>query len=220
MSAVTPQALPSTRRLLKATALAIVVAGILLIAIVLPAEYGIDPTGLGKRLGLDALGADAPAAQAPAVAAPPAPTAATGDAANAAEAAKAKQAFGAFPGQTFDVGAVRRQSASFRRDTLSVVLPPGKGAEVKAALKAGGGIVFNWTATGPVVLDMHGERSGAKDAWTSYWVEPAQRQGSGNFVAPFDGSHGWYWLNRGAEPVTVSVEVAGFQEKLYRPGHE
>ena len=34
---------------------------------------------------------------------------------------------------------------------------------------------------------------------------------------PFDGSHGWYWQNRGTEPVTVDIQVAGYQEKLYRP---
>jgi len=47
---------PSTRRLLKATALAIAVAGIILVTTVLPAEYGIDPTGVGSHLGLDVLG--------------------------------------------------------------------------------------------------------------------------------------------------------------------
>jgi hypothetical protein len=36
-------------------------------------------------------------------------------------------------------------------------------------------------------------------------------------VAPFDGSHGWYWQNRGTGPIIVEIEVSGFQEKLYRP---
>lgn len=54
-----PQSLPSTARLLKATGLAIAVASVLLVTVVLPAEYGIDPTGIGTRLGLDVLGAKA-----------------------------------------------------------------------------------------------------------------------------------------------------------------
>ena len=47
--------LPTTGRLLRATALSFLVAGILLVTIVLPAEYGVDPTGIGRMLGLDAL---------------------------------------------------------------------------------------------------------------------------------------------------------------------
>jgi hypothetical protein len=43
--------------------------------------------------------------------------------------------------------------------------------------------------------------------------------GSGRLVAPFAGQHGWYWLNRGQQPVTVKVSVTGFQQKLFRPGH-
>ena len=46
---------PSKARLAAATGAAIVVATILLFAAVLPAEYGIDPLGTGKALGLTAL---------------------------------------------------------------------------------------------------------------------------------------------------------------------
>ena len=101
-----------------------------------------------------------------------------------------------------------------------MILPPGKGAEVKAALKADAGIAFSWMASGPVALDMHGEQPDAKEAWTTYSVEGSRQDGSGIFIAPFEGSHGWYWLNRGAEPVTVEIKVAGFHEKLYRPGQK
>jgi len=48
--------LPSTKKLVKSTILASVVAGALLITTVLPAEYGIDPTGIGSMLGLQKMG--------------------------------------------------------------------------------------------------------------------------------------------------------------------
>jgi hypothetical protein len=48
-------AAPSKTRLAAATGAAIVVATVLLFAAVLPAEYGIDPLGTGKALGLTAL---------------------------------------------------------------------------------------------------------------------------------------------------------------------
>ena len=43
---------PSGRTLAKATIVSIIGAGVLLVSIVLPAEYGIDPLGTGRALGL------------------------------------------------------------------------------------------------------------------------------------------------------------------------
>ena len=37
---------------MRATLLAMIIAGVLLVTIVLPAEYGLDPTGIGRALGL------------------------------------------------------------------------------------------------------------------------------------------------------------------------
>ncbi|MDQ8150624.1 MAG: transmembrane anchor protein, partial [Gemmatimonadota bacterium] len=43
--------LPSSKKLLKSTILAAATAAVLLVTVVMPAEYGIDPTGLGKIIG-------------------------------------------------------------------------------------------------------------------------------------------------------------------------
>jgi len=48
--------LPSSFQLLKSTAIAAVVAMLLLLVIVMPAEYGIDPTGVGSVTGLKRMG--------------------------------------------------------------------------------------------------------------------------------------------------------------------
>jgi len=197
---------PSTRRLLKATAVAIAVAGVILVTTVLPAEYGIDPTGLGGRLGLDVLANTAAAAELPGAATTPEET--------------SVDAVGQ-PIKPVAASAVSKREGAYRSETMSLTLPPGKGAEIKASMKSGDGMVFHWTANGDVAVDMHGERTGAaKDEYTSYWIERSQRQASGTFTATFDGTHGWYWLNRGSEAVTVQVNVTGFQEKLYRPGQQ
>ena len=47
---------PSTAKLIKSTILAAVTAGVLLVTVVMPAEYGIDPTGIGNALGLKRMG--------------------------------------------------------------------------------------------------------------------------------------------------------------------
>ncbi len=50
-------AVQSTKSLIIATALAVFLATLILISAVLPAEYGIDPTGIGKMTGLTTLSA-------------------------------------------------------------------------------------------------------------------------------------------------------------------
>jgi hypothetical protein len=46
----------SSKNLLKSTAIALIVALLLLFVVVLPAEYAVDATGLGRLLGLQSMG--------------------------------------------------------------------------------------------------------------------------------------------------------------------
>jgi hypothetical protein len=63
------------RRIVGATALSVSVAAVLLVVAVLPAEYGIDPLGTGRRLGLlDLFAADEPAPPPPPPSDAPPPT--------------------------------------------------------------------------------------------------------------------------------------------------
>ena len=48
--------LPTSAQLLKSTIIAVVSAIAILVAVVLPSEYGIDPTGVGRVLGLTDMG--------------------------------------------------------------------------------------------------------------------------------------------------------------------
>ena len=52
---VTEAPLPSSRQLAVTTLAALAVAGVILVTIVLPAEYGIGPLGTGELLGLTAM---------------------------------------------------------------------------------------------------------------------------------------------------------------------
>lgn len=46
---------PSLRSTLIATGVAFLVASVVLVTAIMPAEYGVDPTGVGKLAGWDAL---------------------------------------------------------------------------------------------------------------------------------------------------------------------
>lgn len=181
----------TTPQLLKATAVALVAAGALMVSAVLPAEYGIDPTGIGKALGLTAL--HSPVAAAPAETMPAAPA-------------------------TTPEQSVIQQATPFRTGEMNLTLQPNEGAEIKAQMKAGESFVFSWvSAGGPVNFDMHGEKPNDGNNFTTYWKDRAKSEGHGSFTAPFDGSQGWYWKNKGTDPVTITVKVSGYFEKLYRP---
>ena len=199
--------IPSSRQLLAATGAAAAAAALLLVVAVLPAEYGIDPTGIGNRLGLLALARTA---------APPPRSSMDGAGVDALRA-QAVAVFGAQTGQGFDASAAVRHAAAPKTEAMTVMVPPGLGVEVKAMLAAGDSLVYHWSATGDVSVDMHGERPGAKDEFTSYLVDGARHEDAGSFTAPFAGVHGWYWLNKSRQPIDVTVTVTGFQTKLYVP---
>ena len=90
--------LPTGRQLFRATALAVVAAGAILVAVVLPSEYAVDPTGIGRQLGLTQMGeikaqlAEEAAADAAAGAAPAAPVSQPAPAKVAAVASATRQA--------------------------------------------------------------------------------------------------------------------------------
>ncbi len=194
----------SGRSLFTSMMVAVLIAGVILVTAVLPAEYGIDPTGIGARLGVHGMSAIAEAAA---------------DDDLAAIDASAPISTPPVAAPVSELDAVWKRDAPYRSDQLSVTLALNEGAEIKALMLTGERLMFTWVAEGGVVnFDMHGEKTGAKsDEFTSYWKGRATQGGHGAFTAPFDGTHGWYWRNRGTQPVTVIVKTSGYYEKLYRP---
>ena len=188
MNTLTTPALPSLSQLGKATAVALAAAGLILITTVLPAEFGIDPTGAGKALGLTRLNA---AAQTAPPAAPPG-AAAAGLVKSTRPLRSDTMSVTLQPGEGAEIKAAMR-----------------KGETMVFSWEAEGG---------PVKSDMHGEPHNAKpNEFTTYWKVPSQSNGAGSFSAPFEGIHGWFWRNKNDKPVTVKVSVSGFHDKLYRP---
>lgn len=186
--------LPTTRQLNRATLLAAAAAGIILVTTVLPAEYGIDPTGIGGALGLTAMGHAKQAGAEPAAVAASAPAAASAAPISAATPSS-------------EVGA--------QTGKVTLTLQPNEGTEVKATMKASDEFAYSWSTNGAKVnFELHGERFGAaSDEYTSY--EKGTSTGAdGTFRAPFDGTHGWYWRNRSGEPLTITVTANGRFEKF------
>lgn len=192
--------LPTSRQLVKATAVALGVAGALLIAVILPAEYAIDPTGAGRALGLTQMGE---------VKAQLAEEAAADEAATAL-AAKAPPA-----ATTPPAAAPQAATAGTRSDVTSLTLEPGQGAEIKATMANGMRLTYDWSVSGGRVnYDTHADAPGID--YHGYGKGQNSTGENGELLAPFDGKHGWFWRNRGDAPVTVTLRTEGAYTEIKR----
>ena len=229
--------LPTSGQLVRSTVIAAATAATLLVTVVLPAEYGIDPTGVGRVLGLSKMGeikaslaeeaaADERAAregQVPAAPSSPAPDQRS-DAADpflprlasllvspaAAATLPPTPPAGAAP-------AVTAVAEVAKSDQTSVTLRPGEGTEVKLEMRKGAKANFAWKAEGGVVnFDTHGEPHDAPNKTHSYEKGRGAASGKGVLEAAFDGNHGWFWRNRGDENVTVTLTTSGDYTNLKR----
>ncbi len=186
--------LPTTRQLIGSTLIALAAAVVILVTAVLPGEYGVDPTGLGRVLGLTQMGEIkmqlAREAQA--------------DAATAKAEAAAEMAT---PSVIPAPAKVPAGTAAGRSDEYVVTLAPGKGVEVKLVMRAGAKAKFSWTVDGGVVnFDLHGNGGGKSTSYEKGRGAPSQE---GELEAAFDGNHGWFWRNRGTADVTVTLRTSG-----------
>lgn len=192
-------ALPSPRALLRSTLIALGVAALLLVTVVMPAEYGKDPTGVGEILGLKRMGEIKMAL---------AQEAAVEDSVQAE--AVATGVAPANSGVQETATAATPASDSTRTDTVSVTLSPGQGREIKLAMRKGARVTFAWsTDRGVVNYDTHGDSENPLREYYGY--EKGQRVPSqeGVLEAAFDGRHGWFWRNRGTETLTVTLRTTG-----------
>ena len=194
--------LPTTPQLLRSTAIAIAAAAVLLVTVVLPAEYAIDPTGVGKMLGLTQMGeikqqlaseaeAEVGTTEAPAM---------------VAGTAEPDVAPAASP---------QEPATEAWRDVVTLTLAPDEAAEIKLTMKKGEIAPYEWTASpGHVNSDLHAD--GAGGLFTSYRKGRAETRDAGELTADFDGAHGWYWRNRSGVSVEVTLRTNGAYSELKR----
>jgi hypothetical protein len=205
--------LPSHRQLLRSTAIAIVTAGFLLATVVLPSEYGIDPTGIGNLLHLTPMGEIKASLAAEAVA---------DEGAAARKQKKGSTAAAAAPAatSTFQASVTPPTPVvgAIRTDETSVTLKPGEGTEVKMEMVKGAIVHYDWKTDGGLVNhDTHGDPlNGPANSFHSYKKEKQVSGSSGEFAAVFDGKHGWFWRNRSDKPVTITLKTNGAYSSIKR----
>ena len=188
--------LPTSRQLVRSTVLAAIAAVVLLVAVVLPAEYGIDPTGIGKVLRMTEMGTVKKQLAAEAAA----------DATATAPNATSPAAQSAAVGEIKPPVKVVAPTAQWLDET-PFTLAAGQGLEIKLVMVQGAKAQYAWTVDGGEVnFDTHGDGPGKS---ISYEKGRGVSTKDGVLEAAFTGNHGWYWRNRGKADVKVILRTRG-----------
>jgi len=196
--------LPSSRQLVRSTVIAAVSAVVLLVTVILPAEYGIDPTGIVKVLGLAEMGEIKRELS---------------DEAERDHGAALRE--GVSPTLIANligavVGRAEAQEPAKWKDEIRFDLKPGDTRELKLTMKKGGTAAYRMVVEGGRVnFDLHAHGGGRS---TTYIKGRGSRGAEGEIVAAFDGDHGWFWRNRDRKVVTVTLMLRGAYSAL-KQGH-
>lgn len=111
-------------------------------------------------------------------------------------------------------GAHRDGSVSWRSDTADVVVAAkgdpqgGDKLEYKINVKAGDVVTYRFDADD--ATNLWHEFHGHDPKVVSFYKKAGGSKHEGVLIAPFTGSHGWYFENRGDKQVIVRVDTAGF----------
>jgi hypothetical protein len=178
-----------TRRFARNVVLLVAAAVLLTVTVVLPAERGVDPTGVGSLLGLTEMGTIK---------------------VELAREAEADSIAEAAPRASFD-----RADAGTMFDSTDVILAPGGTHEIKLVMAKDARVEYRWSVDrGVVNYDTHADSPTIK--YHGYAKGTGVKADSGRLIAAFDGQHGWFWRNRGRDTVVVTLRVQGHFSELKR----
>ena len=182
----TEKDLPTSAQLLKSTVIAIIVAIILLVMVILPAEYGTDPTGVGKLLGLKEMGEIK------------------------MSLLDESQNESSQENATSSMDIDHTEDIIENEDVVEQTLEPGQAIEIKLEMKSGALVQYKWETTkGGLNYDLHGDGYKGSQKFVSYKKGRMVQSDSGELQAEFDGYHGWFWRNRENFSVTVILQTSG-----------
>jgi len=187
--------LPTSVQLIRSTLLALAAAIVLLLTVVLPAEYGIDPTGVGDALGLKRMGeiknqlAEETFVEKPDNASSPVAT-------------------------LTPVSDPSVANTDEWREQSEVRIAPDEAIELKLVMSEGDRVEFEWVAEGGVLnFNLHADGGGQS---IEYAKGRAVATDSGELVAAFDGYHGWFWRNRMEDSVLLTLRTRGQYSEIKR----
>lgn len=115
---------------------------------------------------------------------------------------------------------VEAAAAPYVPETVRFELQPFESVEYKYRLEQGDTLVYSWRASADVVSELHAEPDDAPEGFAESYDRSRVSAHHGSYHAAFAGWHGWFWENRSADVVTVTLDAAGFfsAARIYRGG--
>ena len=158
--------------------------------VILPAEYGTDPTGVGKILGLKEMGEIK---------------------ISLLEESQNESS------QENNTSSIKTDSVeqvmvnnTINNDVVEITIEPGKAIEIKLEMKSGSLVQYEWkTVKGGLNYNLHGDGYKGFQESITYKKGRMISSDSGEIISEFDGYHGWFWRNRNSAAVTVTLETIG-----------
>ncbi len=186
----------STGRMLAITAGALVIASAIVFGAILPAEFNVDPLGLGRITGLGRLWA---------------PREVPFDTSKS-EVPLAREYQTGFRSDTIEIP-LRPDGSRQGGDQL----------EYKVRMRKDATLIYEWSVADiptptEFYYDFHGHTlSDGKEMTVATYKKDTGTGANGALTAPFDGVHGWFFQNQSLNNVVVRVRISGFYE-LIAPG--
>lgn len=190
-------------RLLLMTGGALVAAGLIVAGAIMPAEFDLDPLGLGKLTGLIRLWA-------------PGETKVSNKSGSISRAHEYPQGFRT---DTIEIPLTGFLGGRF-----------GSELEYKVRMRKDATLIYQWEAVGPkdardFHYDFHGHttpRRGGERMTVATYKQAYGLKQQGALTAPFDGIQGWLFSNSSDNPIVVRVKLVGFYDLIPsgQPGNE
>ena len=192
----------SARRLILSLVATLVLAGLIVLGAILPAEFNRDPLGIGRLSGLSRLWAPDEKAVDP----------------NGGGVARTREYDMPFRSDVVEIPLGDFMSGSDKSEL-----------EYKVRMKKDATLIYAWEAIGTQEprdfhFDQHGHTTPApgQPMTVATYKQAFGLKQQGALTAPFDGIQGWQFSNSSEKPVMVRLRLAGFYELIPagQPGNE
>jgi len=171
----------------------------LVFMLILPAMYGIDPSGIGVKLGIKRVssheGVD-----------------------NGKDIAAQIQGSENSSVQTDNGAGVQEQSEELpgeHQETLALSVPPKRNLVFNFALAKDYELDYHWATDGkPLYAELRGQKQTASDNEFKVFGKLKESKAKGFFIAPFNGNYSIYWENKSDQDVKVRLTAKGVYKIL------
>lgn len=169
-----------------------------LFIVVLPLLYGIDPTGLGKVVGINGRllsSNNVTIAQ--------------------SQARDNSKSVGTIISSPLPPPTVVESSSEEAKDTVTLTIPPKQEREYRLLMERDSTLDYSWSTDGkPIYTELRGERLEKSKGEVKNFAAITDNKASGFFIVPFAGKFGWRWQNKSDHPITVLLTTKGAYKVL------